>query len=114
VSWTIPIDPLKPHVTIAIAAPEPRFSKGVRVVSGGYGGETNEEIRAHFQEICGAGPGMTEVEGWRIVDLPYDHGEWMPDDAGTTRSDERNEEPFLREAREVFDDVLKEDDLPVG
>lgn len=108
------IDPMKPHVTIAIAAPEPRFSKGVRVVGGGYGGDTDDRIREYFRNLCGVGPDVVEAGGWRIVDLPYDHGEWMPDDPEPARPDDGNEEPFLRDSRKIFDGVLKEDGQSIG
>lgn len=110
----VPIDPLKPHVTIAIAAPERGFSNDVRVIGGGYGGDTDEEIRAYFRQLCGVGPDVTEAAGWRLVDLPYDQGTWTPPEAETTAPHRREDPTFLVEAQAIYDEVLEQDRRPVG
>jgi hypothetical protein len=110
-----PIDPLKPHVTIAIACPAADWSKGVYVMGGGYGGETDAEIRAYFEEMSGSPPGTTEAVGWRIVDLPYDHGEWIPPAPTTTanRPCRPGLETQLLEMDAILDEVMAEDHLPI-
>jgi len=109
-----PIDPFKPHITIAIARPDPRWSKGVMVIGGGYGGETNEEISSYFTD--GVLPaGTREHNGWRIVDLPYDHGDWIPPapEPVAYRPCAPEIEKKLQMMDEVFDEVLAEDHLHV-
>jgi hypothetical protein len=110
-----PIDPLKPHVTIAIAYPCEEWSNGVYVMGGGYGGESDDEIRAYFEEASGMPPGTTEANGWRIVDLPYDHGDWIPPvQASTTdRPTSPALEAQLLEMESIVDGVLAQDRLPV-
>ncbi len=104
-------DPLKPDVTIAIAAPDTRWSKGVMVVGGGYGGSTDAEIRAYFEHLCGVAPGITEAGGWRLVTLPYDHGDFVPPvaDAPLSAPDEARRAMF----ETMLDEVLEEDRRPV-
>lgn len=114
-SLVTPIDPLKPHITIAIAYPAADWSKGVYVMGGGYGGESDAEIRAYFEAMSGSPPGTTEAGGWRIVDLPYDHGDWIPPapEPLANRPCDPDAEKRLRMMDEIFDAVLAEDHLPV-
>jgi hypothetical protein len=111
-----PIDPLKPDVTIAIACPSKDWSNGVRVIGGGYGGGTDAEIRAYFEELAGVPQGTTEAGGWRIVDLPYDHGDWIPPVPAPTGSRPCSPglEVQLSEMGAILDETLAEDHLPVG
>lgn len=110
-----PIDPLKPHVTIAIAYPCDEWSKGVYVMGAGYGGESDAEIRAYFEGMSGMPPGTTEANGWRIVDLPYDHGDWIPPASASTpdRPASPALEAQLLEMEAIVDGVLAQDHLSV-
>lgn len=110
-----PLDPFKPEVTIAIAYPTEDWSKGVYVIGGGYGGESDAEIRAYFEEMGNLPPGTTEAEGWRIVDLPYDHGDWIPPKTATpaNRPASPGLETQLQEMDAIFDEVLEQDHHPI-
>lgn len=83
------------------------------MIGGGYGGNSDEEIRAYFRKLCGVGPDVTEAAGWRLVDLPYDQGTWTPPTAETTAPHPR-EDTLLMEGQAIFDEVLEEDRRPVG
>lgn len=109
------IDPLKPHITIAIAYPCEEWSNGVYVMGGGYGGDSDAEIRAYFEKMSGTPPGTTEANGWRIVDLPYDHVDWIPPVPASTpgRPTDPALEARLLEMEAIVDDVLAQDNLPV-
>ena len=110
----VPIDQFKPHITIAIARPDPRWSKGVMIIGGGYGGDTNEEISAHFigDDLA---PGTREYNGWRIVDLPYDHGDWIPPapEPVAYRPCAPEMEKRLLMMDEIFDEVVAQDHEPI-
>lgn len=110
-----PIDPLKPHVTIAIAYPCDEWSNGVYVMGGGYGGETDAEIRTYFEQMSGTPPGTTEANGWRIVDLPYDHGDWIPPAPASASMSPPSPalEAQLLELEAIVDDVLAQDHMPI-